>query len=105
MPRRTTGDAAGAELRQWLLEREQELCESILFPPPVPIDGRPPTKVNPDLEAALAAACAGWVGALAEGREYRLDRRSLPPQHPLRRQGDLGDALILGADNELRLAE
>ena len=43
----------------------------------------------------------GAVAALADGREYRLSRRDLPLDHPARRAGDLGDALVLTDGDEL----
>ena len=47
----------------------------------------------------LDLAMGSRMRDLAAGRAYRLDRRDLPPGHPARRQGDLGDALILTEDN------
>ena len=86
-------------LRAWLLAEETELYEDIMKPPPPGIDGRPPAKVDPALVDALDLAMGSRMRDLAAGRAYRLDRRDLPPGHPARRQGDLGDALILTEDN------
>jgi hypothetical protein len=108
MPRRTTGDNSGAELRAWLLAEERELYEAMTRPPPEPMNERTPWRppepvaaVGPPLEDVLAAALGGWIRTLAEGKAYRLCRRDLPLDHPARRVGDLGDALVLTEDNEL----
>ena len=101
MPRRTTGDSAGAELRAWLLAEETELYEHAMQPPPKGIDGRPAAVRNPALESALDLAMGSRMRTLADGLEYRLHRRDLPPGHPARRAGHLGDALTLTESNEL----
>jgi hypothetical protein len=101
--RRTTAHNSGAELRRWLLETEQELFDAMMAPPQDPIDGRPPTVVNPAFRYVMAGELSKPLRALAEGKAYRLYRRDLPPNHPTRRVGDLGDALILTENDELVL--
>jgi hypothetical protein len=92
-------------LRAWLLQQEQELFDAMTAPPRTPVDGRPATAVPPELQAALAEELSKPLQALAEGREYQLERMSLPLDHPERRVGDPGDVLVLTAGDELRLAD
>jgi hypothetical protein len=99
--RRVGGDNSGAELRAWLLAEEMVIFEAVTGPPQMPIDGRPPTQVDPGVGDAIAEQMALFWRPLAEGLEYRLDRSVLPPDHPARRLGDLGDALILTENDEL----
>ena len=101
MPRRTTGDNSGAELRAWLLAQEMESYEAVTGPPQAPIDGRPPAQVDPAVGNAIAEAMALFWCPLADGKAHQLCRRDLPPGHPARRVGDLSDALILPENDEL----
>ena len=101
VPRRTTSDNAGAELRAWLLAEQMVIYESVTGPPQMPIDGRPPTQVDPAVANTIAEEISKFWRPLAEGKAHRLCRRDLPPDHPARRVGDLGDALTLTEDNEL----
>jgi hypothetical protein len=101
MPRRTTGDNAGAVLRAWLLAEQMVIYEAVTGPPQTPIDGRPPTQVALAVGNGIAEAMALFWRPLAEGEAYRLCRRDLPDGHPARRIGDLGDALILSENDEL----
>ena len=55
--------------------------------------------------AARPAATAPFWRPLAEGKAHQLCRRDLPPDHPARRVGDLGDYLILTEGNELVMAD
>jgi hypothetical protein len=77
VPRRTTGDNSGAELRAWLLAEQMEIYEAVTAPPQVPIDGRPPTQVDPAVGNAIAEAMAGFWRPLAEGKAHQLCRRDL----------------------------
>lgn len=105
MPRCTVDDNSGAELRAWLLAQEMEIYEAVTGPPQAPIDGRPPTQGDPAVGNAIAEAMAGFWQPLAEGKTHRLYRRDLPPDHPARRAGDLGDYLILTEGDELVMAD
>jgi hypothetical protein len=95
------GDNSDVQLRRWLLETEQELFDAMIAPPPDPIDGRPPTVVNPAFRDLMAEELGKPLRALAEGHAFKLDRRDLPLDHPARRAGDLGDSLILTEADEL----
>ena len=75
---------------------------SICAPPPMAIDGRPPAKSNPDLDAALWQAFSGDVERLVAGEEVLIHRYDLPDWHPERDAGLPGDYLILGVDDVLR---
>jgi hypothetical protein len=101
VPRRTTDDNSGAELRAWLLAEQIEIYEAVTGPPRVPIDGRPPTQVDPTGWGEITDAMAAFWRPLAEGKAHRLCRRDLPPDHPARRVGDLSDYLVLTEANEL----
>jgi hypothetical protein len=111
VPRRTTRPDAGAELRRWLIAEERELLTDVLTPigweRGKPMENPPEP---PNLDAVInepgtfAWVISSQLRTLLDGSEYRLYRRDLYEGHPARRQGDLGDALILGADNVLRPA-
>jgi hypothetical protein len=88
-------------LRDYLLAEERELYETITWPPRTPIDGRPPTMVDPAVQDALEAAFGGRVRGLAEGWAYQLRRSDLPPRHRLRGVGEMHDLLTLTEDDEL----
>lgn len=112
MPRRTTGDTSGAELREHLLRLETALLCAVIgvnWP-----DGKgclldqlnapatlPPM---PSLTAAqLASPFAHAVVELTEGRAHRFRRGDLPDLHPLRATGErVHDEMELGADDVLR---
>jgi hypothetical protein len=95
------GDNSGTELRAWLLAEQMEIFEVVTGPPQMPIDGRPPTKVDAAVWNEITQQMALFWRPLADGEAHRLCRRDLPPDHPARRFGDLGDYLILTEDNEL----
>jgi hypothetical protein len=99
------GDNSGAELRAWLLAEQMVIFEAVTGPPQMPLDGRPPTQVDPGVWGEITEQMALFWRPLAEGKAHRLCRRDLPPDHPGRRVGDLGDYLVLGEDDELRLAD
>jgi hypothetical protein len=109
VPRRTSGDNSGAELRAWLIDQERELLTDTVTPIPWHRGKEIPAAEHvgpPDLDAIseddpLAWELSGDLRTLVRGRAYRLDRRDLPLDHPARRAGELGDALVLTERNEL----
>ena len=106
MPRRTTSDNSGAELRAWLLDEERELLAWMLLPSGTLVDDDHPLPPAPDLDDiteddVMAFALSKGARALAAGQAYRLDRRDLPLDHPARRVGHLGDILVLTEHDEL----
>jgi hypothetical protein len=101
VPERVVPDNVGAMLRPRLLAQQVEVYEAVTGPPQTPIDGRPPTQVDPAVGNAIAEAMAGFWRPLAEGKAHQLCRRDLPLDHPARRVGDLGDALVLTENDEL----
>jgi len=102
MPRKPKrADTSGAELRAWLLEQEQELFDAMTAPPRTPIDGRPPTQVDPTFTALMAEELSKPLRALAAGEAYRCRRAELPDWHPERRGDDLNDMFVLNERNEL----
>jgi hypothetical protein len=88
-------------LRAWLLAEEMVIYEAVTGPPHQSRDGRPPTQVALAVGNGIAEAMALFWRPLAEGEAYRLRRHDLPSDHPARRLGDLGDALILTENDEL----
>jgi hypothetical protein len=101
VPRRTIGDNSGAELRAWLLAEQMVIFEAVTGPPRMPIDGRPPTQVDPAFWNVFTEETAGFWRPLAEGKAHRLRRSDLPPDHLARRVGELSDMLVLTEGNEV----
>jgi hypothetical protein len=93
---------ANIGLRAALLEHAIEIRDAICAPPPTPIDGRPPAKSGPELDAALWQAFGAPVDQLAAGEEVLIHRYDLPDWHPERDAGLPGDYIVFGADDVLR---
>jgi hypothetical protein len=88
----------GAELRAFLLA-EAKSALAVLLGHDWPLGDH--SSYEPTPQEIAEWPLGGPVAALAEGKAHRLHRRDLPLDHPARRVGDLGDALILTEDNEL----
>lgn len=101
MARRDRPPNDGGELRKYL-RAEAKSVLAFFLGHDWPLGGHSSYEPTP---AEIAAWPLGApVRDLAGGEAYRLHRRDLPDWHPARYSGDLGDALVLGADDVLRPA-